>query len=125
MYGMIGRTDEGLQMVTEARAFMDQSGERGWESFLYVTKGSLLLQSNNPQKEAEAEDCFRQAIAVAQQLQTKSPELRATMSLAQLWQKQGKRNEAHKMLSAVYGWFTEGFDTADLKDARALLEALA
>ena len=124
MYGMIGRTDEGLQMVTEARAFMDQSGERGWESFLQITKGSLLLQSNSPQKEAEAEDCFRKAIAVAQQLQTKSPELRATMGLARLWQKQGKRKEAHKMLSEVYGWFTEGFDTADLKDARALLEAL-
>lgn len=125
MYGMVGRINEGLQMVTEACMFMQQSGERGWESSLYLVKGGLVLQSDYPGKAAEAEGCFHEAIAVARQLQAKTPELRATMSLARLWQQQGKRKEAHELLSDICRWFTEGFDTPDLKDARALLEELA
>jgi len=74
--------------------------------------------------EREAEECFLKAIDVARQQSAKSWELHATMSLARLWQQRGKRNEAHQMLSEVYNWFTEGFDTADLQDAKALLEAL-
>ena len=74
--------------------------------------------------EAEAEACFHKAIKVARKHQAKSLELRATISLARLWQQQGKKNEAHQMLSAVYNWFTEGFDTKDLRDAKALLEEL-
>ena len=76
----------------------------------------------NPQVEAEA--CFQKAIEIARKQQAKSWELRAVMSLARLWQQQGKKEEARKMLAEVYGWFTEGFDTADLKDARVLLEEL-
>jgi len=75
--------------------------------------------------EREAEACFLKAIEISRRQQAKSLELRATMSLARLWQRQGKQKEAHKMLAEIYGWFTEGFDTADLKDAKALLEELA
>jgi predicted ATPase len=82
----------------------------------------LLQQSLDNQ--AEAENCFQQAITVAQNQQAKSFELRAATSLARLWQQQGKRQEAHDLLAPVYHWFTEGFDTADLKDAKALLDAL-
>jgi predicted ATPase len=73
----------------------------------------------------EAETCFHQALAIARHQQAKSLELRAAMSLARLWQQQGKRTDARELLVPIYGWFTEGFDTADLQDAKALLEALA
>ena len=85
-------------------------------------KGVLLLQRQGA-VQAEAEACFQQAIAVAQQQSAKSWELRAATSLARLWQGRGKRVEAHDLLAPVYNWFTEGFDTADLKDAKALLES--
>ena len=75
--------------------------------------------------EADAEDCFLKAIDIAQKQQAKSLELRATMSLARLWQQQGKQKEAHKLLSEIYGWFTEGFDTKDLQEAKGLLDELA
>jgi predicted ATPase len=75
--------------------------------------------------EAEAERCFQHAIEVARKQQAKSLELRAAMSLSRLWQKQGKREEARQLLAAIYGWFTEGFDTPDLKEAKALLEELS
>jgi len=84
----------------------------------------LLLQQTLTQQE-EAEACFQQALTVARRQQAKSLELRATMSLARLWQQQGKRVAARELLAPVYGWFTEGFDTADLQEAKALLEALA
>jgi predicted ATPase len=74
---------------------------------------------------AEAEACFQQALDIARRQQAKSLELRAAMSLSRLWQQQGKRAEAYEMLTPIYGWFTEGFDTVDLQDAKALLEALA
>ena len=73
----------------------------------------------------EAEACFHKAIAIARQQQAKSLELRAVTSLSRLWQQQGKKDEARQLLAEIYGWFTEGFDTADLKDAKALLEELA
>jgi predicted ATPase len=75
--------------------------------------------------ESEAEECFRQAIEIARRQSAKSLELRAVMSLSRLWQKQGKKEEARQMLAETYSWFTEGFDTADLKEARALLDELA
>lgn len=75
--------------------------------------------------EEEAEECFLKAIEIARRQQAKSLELRATMSLARLWKSQGKREEARTMLAEIYGWFTEGFDTADLQDAKALLEELS
>ena len=73
---------------------------------------------------SQAEECFRQALAIAHRQQAKSLELRAATSLARLWQQQGKRTDAHQLLAEVYGWFTEGFDTADLQEARALLDTL-
>ena len=86
-------------------------------------KGELLLAQSAHQT-AEAEACFHQALDVARRQQAKSLELRAAMSLARLWQHQGKRDEAHQLLAEVYGWFTEGFDTADLQEAKALLAEL-
>jgi predicted ATPase len=79
----------------------------------------------SPKHYDEAEACFRQAVATAQRLQAKSLELRAAMSLGRLWQQQGKREEARRPLTDIYGWFSEGFDTADLQEAQALLEALS
>jgi predicted ATPase len=84
----------------------------------------LLLQQAVPDP-AQAEACFQQASAIARRQQAKSWELRSAMSLSRLWQQQGKRAEAYALLAPVYGWFPEGFDTADLQEARALLEALA
>ena len=87
-------------------------------------KGELLLQQSSD-NQAEAETCFHHAITIARSQQAKSLELRAATSLARLWQQQGKRQEAHDLLAPVYNWFTEGFDTADLKDAKVLLDELA
>jgi predicted ATPase len=84
----------------------------------------MLLQQAAPDA-PQAAACFRQALAMARRQQARSWELRAATSLARLWQQQGKRTEARELLAPIYGWFTEGFDTADLQDARALLEALA
>jgi predicted ATPase len=90
---------------------------------VYRLRGELLLQQSAAQQ-GEAEESFHQALTVARRQQAKSWELRAAMSLARLWQQQGKHAEARQLLAEVYGWFTEGFDTADLQEARALLEAL-
>jgi predicted ATPase len=120
--GATGQLAEGLSLLAEALAFAEQSGERFFEAEIYRLRGELLLQSEAPQ--AEVEECFDQAIKVAQRQQAKSLELRAVMSLARLWQRQGKTAEARQMLAEIYGWFTEGFDTADLQDANALLEEL-
>jgi predicted ATPase len=128
-YGKAGQTEEGFAHLREAFAVLDESGGRWWEAELYRLKGELTLQTSvqslatSFQKEAEA--CFHKAIDIARKQQAKSLELRAVMSLGRLWQQQGKKEEAHRMLVEVYGWFTEGFDTADLKDAEALLGQLA
>jgi predicted ATPase len=120
----LGRTEEGLQALTEAYTLMEQQEERWWEAEIARLRGVLLLrQPGTPQ--AEAETCFRQALDVARRQEGKSLELRAAMSLSRLWQQQGKRAEAHALLAPVYSWFTEGFDTADLQEAKALLEELA
>jgi predicted ATPase len=110
-------------VLTEALTLADKTGERWYEPELYRLKGELLLQQTS-ENQAEVENCFHQAIVVAQNQQAKSWELRAATSLARLWQQQGKRDEARQVLAEVYNWFTEGFDTADLKDAKALLDAL-
>jgi predicted ATPase len=122
-----GQLDEGLRLVTEGLERVQQSGEREWEAELYRLKGELLVQAEDGVQHAAvtAEECFHQALAVTRRQQTKSFELRAALSLSRLWQQQGKRAEAQELLAPVYGWFTEGFDTADLQEARALLEALA
>jgi predicted ATPase len=87
-------------------------------------QGALLLQQAVPDA-AQAEACFQQALAIARQQQAKSWELRAATSLARLWQAQDKRQEAYDVLAPVYAWFTEGFDTVDLQEAKALQETLA
>jgi predicted ATPase len=100
------------------------NGEHHYEAEIYRLKGEFLLPQEVPD-ELEAERCLRQAVNMARQQQAKSLELRTAVSLSRLWQHQGKRVEARALLAPIYGWFTEGFDTADLQDARALLEALA
>jgi predicted ATPase len=118
------RLDEGLSALTEARAAADEHENRHYEAEMHRLKGELLLKQNNSNA-SEAQSCFQRAIAVARKQSGKSLELRATMSLARLLAKQGKRDEARAMLAKIYGWFTEGFDTADLKEAKALLDELA
>jgi predicted ATPase len=120
----VGRTAEGRVALAKALATLDRSEVRLWEAELYRLRGELLLQPTVTQPD-EAEVCFQQALAVARRQQTKSWELRAALSLSRLWQQQGKRAAALELLAPVYGWFTEGFDTADLRDARALLEELS
>ena len=105
---------------------MDRTGERWWEAEVHRLQGELLLaQGGTRQKSVEAEAYFRHALEVAHQQQAKSLELRAAMSLSRLRQHEGKRAEARQVLADVYQWFTEGFETADLKAARRLLEECA
>ncbi|HEV8717053.1 MAG TPA: hypothetical protein VGX03_30060, partial [Candidatus Binatia bacterium] len=128
-YGKAGRAEEGLNVLAEALAVMDKTGEREYEVELYRLKGMLTLQSEvrSPRSrvEREAEKWFQKAIEIARRQSAKSLELRAVMSLSRLWRRQGKGNEARQMLGDIYGWFTEGFDTADLQEAKALLDELA
>ena len=123
-YGQVGQVDEGMPLLAEALAMVDTTGERASEAELHRLHGELLLRQAVPEAQT-AEACFQQALAIARRQQAKWWELRAAMSLARLWQQQGKRQEASDLLASIYGWFTEGFDTADLQDARALLEALS
>jgi predicted ATPase len=131
-YGKTGQTEEALSAVVEALAVVDKTGERYYEAELYRLRGELTLQQagSRPQavgfkeKMEEAEKCFHKAIETAHKQQAKSLELRATMSLARLWQQQGKRDDARQMLAEVYNWFTEGFDTRDWQEAKALLTEL-
>jgi predicted ATPase len=123
-YGKVGQPEEGLTVLVEALALVDNTGERHWEADLHRGKGELLLMQQG-QKVGESEECFRQALDIARHQQAKSLELRAAMSLSRLWQQQGKQEEAHQLLTEIYRWFTEGFDTPDLKDAKALLEELS
>jgi predicted ATPase len=120
----LGRPADGLQALAEAHTLVEQHEERFWEAELCRLRGVLLLrQPGTPAAEAEA--CFQRALDIARRQEAKSLELRAAMSLSCLWQQQGKRAEAYELLAPIYGWFTEGFDTADLQEAKALLEELA
>jgi predicted ATPase/DNA-binding winged helix-turn-helix (wHTH) protein len=141
--GKAGQAEEGLTILAEALDTAHRTGERFYEAELYRLKGQLTLQSKaslgqvqgksktsqskstvaDPQAEAEA--CFHKAIEIARRQSAKSLELRAGTSLARLWQRQGKKAKAHYLLSEVYNWFTEGFDTADLQDAKTLLDELS
>ena len=139
VHGKMGQPEEGLIALAEALAAVDKTWERRWEAELHRLKGELTLQKlisssrfsvTEPRPlmldtQGEAEACFLKAIEIACKQQAKSLELRATTSLARLLAKQGRRDEAHAMLAEIYGWFTEGFDTADLKDAKALLDELS
>jgi predicted ATPase len=123
-YREIGQVDKGLHVLAEALAMVDKNAERLWEAELYRLQGELLLgqAATNGQ---QIETCFRQALDVARHQQAKSLELRAATSLSRLWQQQGKRTEARDLLAPIYSWFTEGLDTTDLQEAKALLDALA
>jgi len=124
-YGKVGKAEEGLALLTEGLGLVDKNGERCREAELHRLKGKLLLkQSEGETCFRDAETCFRQALEVARRQSAKSWELRVAMSLSHLWQKQGRGEEARKLLQEIYGWFTEGFDTPDLKEAKALLEEL-
>ena len=123
-HGKVGQTEAALTVLAEARAAVDRSQGRVYEAELYRLKGELLL-ALSPENEAEAEACLRQALAIAGRQAAKSLELRAATSLSRLWQQQGRPEAAREGLREIYNWFTEGFDTADLKQARALLEQLS
>ena len=115
-------------MVAEALDFVSQTGDVYYEAELYRLKGELTLQATTGSLDSRkqgAQDCFQQARDIARSQQAKSLELRAATSLAHLWQQQGKETEAHALLAPVYNWFTEGFDTKDLKDAKVLLNELS
>jgi len=120
----MGQPEVGLAALSEALALVETTGERYYEAELHRLKGALLLQHAAPEV-SHAETCFQQALDIACRQEAKSLELRAAMSLARLWRQQGKRPEGRELLAPIYGWFTEGFDTADLQEAKALLEALA
>jgi predicted ATPase len=121
----VGQTAEGLDAIAEALALVAITNERFYEAEIYRVKGELLLKHGERDGAAAAEACFRQALEIAEAQCAKSWELRAATSLARLWRDQGKRTEAHDLLAPIYGWFTEGFDTADLTDAKAMLDELA
>ncbi len=118
-----GQADEGMTVLENAFASSRDTGMAYWDAELHRLKGVLLLSLADGNG-AEAEACFKQAIEIALGQSAKSFELRAAMGLARLWQGEGKRTEARDLLASVYDWFTEGFDTADLKDAKALLDDL-
>jgi predicted ATPase len=122
-YKNVGHVKAGLDVLAEALTLVDKTGYRYWEAELYRLKGELLQGQAIPDAH-QAETCFHQALDVSRHQHAKSLELRAATSLARLWQAQDKRQDAYDLLAPVYGWFTEGFETADLKDARALLEEL-
>jgi predicted ATPase len=124
VHGALREPDSGLKVLKEALTLVDKTGERWYEPELYRLKGDLLLQQSSD-NQAEAESCFHHTLDIARSQQAKSFELRAATSLARLWQQQGKRQEAQDLLAPVYYWFTEGFDTADLQEAKALLDELA
>jgi predicted ATPase len=130
--GLLGQPDGGLAALDEALTLMEQTGERYYEAELYRQRGELLLlraaqrhPSQDSREPHEAERCFQQALDVARQQQAKTLELRAAMSLVRLWQQRGQRAEAGALLAPIYEWFSEGFDTADLQEAKALLDDLA
>jgi predicted ATPase len=130
--GLLGQPDGGLAALDEALTLMEQTGERYYEAELHRQRGELLLMrtdqrhlSQDSREPLEAERCFQQALDVARQQQAKSLELRAAMSLARLWQQRGQRTAAHALLAPIYGWFSEGFDTPALQEAKVLLDALA
>src|SRR5262249_39563497 len=142
-YGKAGQAEQELAVLTEALTAVDTNGERFYEAELYPLQGGLTLQQQckvqsfeckvpstqhltpSTQAEAEAEACFHKAIEIARRQRAKSLELRAVMSLSRLWQQQGKNAEARQMLADIYGWFTEGFATKDLQEAKSLLEELS
>jgi predicted ATPase len=116
-----GQIEESLTLLEEAFQIVERTGERWFEAELHRHKGQLLLQQGHAEA---AEDLHRKALGIAAEQEAKLWELRAAVSLARLWRDQGRRAQARGLLTPVYGWFTEGFDMPDLKDAKALLDEL-
>jgi predicted ATPase len=123
VYGRAGQPQAGLEVLAEAVTLMTTTEVRWWEAEAYRLQGALLLQLPRPDR-GQAAACFQQALAVARRQQAKALELRAALSLARLWQGQGTGGAARQLLTPIYSWFTEGFDTADLQEAGALLAQL-
>jgi predicted ATPase len=124
IFGMQGQFDEAWQSIGEGLKTTEVTRERWYEAEVNRVAGEIALKS--PKRDTvKAYEYFDHALAVARRQQAKSWELRAAMSMARLWRDQGKRDEARELLAPVYGWFTEGFDTLDLREAKALLEELA
>ena len=122
-YAEIGQLNDAWRCIGEAMTAVETTKEGLWEAEIHRTAGEIALLSSQPDA-AKAQDYFEHGLAVARQQQAKSWELRAAMSMARLWRDQGKVQQARELLAPVYGWFTEGFDTRDLKEAKALLEEL-
>jgi predicted ATPase len=123
-HGELGQLDEARRCIGEAMSMIETVKEKWFEAEVNRTAGEIELKSQEPDR-AKAQVHFERALTIARQQSAKSLELRAAMSMARLWRDQGKRNEARELLAPVYGWFTEGFDTRDLKEVKALLEELA
>jgi predicted ATPase len=122
-YIELNRIEEAGRCITEAMAAMEQTKDKFFEAEINRVAGEIVLKSPSSDI-TKAEEYFLRALAVARRQQAKAWELRAAMSLAQLWRSQNKRSEAHKLVADVYEWFSEGFDTLDLKDARVLLDSV-
>jgi predicted ATPase len=122
--GHAGRIGEGLRPLGEALAAFEARQRGDMLTEAYRLQGVLLQRQTTPDM-AQAEACFQQALTIARRQRAKSWELRTAMSLSRLWQQQGRRGEAYDLLAPIYGWFTEGFDTADLQEAKVLLEELS
>jgi predicted ATPase len=120
----LSHPEDGLQALVEAHTLVEQHGDRWWEAEVCRLRGVLLLRQPG-MSQVEAETWLQGALNVARRQEARSLELRAAMSLARLWQHQGKQAEAHDLLAPIFGWFTQGFDTADLQEAKMLLAALA
>jgi predicted ATPase len=124
--GREGQTEEGLGVLAEAMALMHGTGEAFHGAELHRLRGEFLLRQETAEVACrEAEACFRQAFTIARQQQAKSLELRAAMSLTRLYQKQDRQAEARSILAECYDWFSEGFDTLDLQEAKTLLEQIS
>jgi predicted ATPase len=123
-YADLGRFDDAWRSIDDAMAAIETTKDNMWEAEVHRVAGEIALKSPEPGA-AKAQAYFERALAIARKQQAKSWELRAAMSTARLWRSQGKSQQARELLAPVYGWFTEGFDTCDLKEAKALLDALA
>ena len=122
-YAQLGQVDDAWRCIGKAITTMETTKERWYEAEVYRVAGEIALKS--PERATKAEVYLGQALVIARAQQAKSWELRAALSMARLWRNQGKRNKACDLLSPIYGWFTEGFDTPDLKEAKGLLDGLA
>jgi predicted ATPase len=123
VYGQVGEPQKGLEALAEALVVLERTNERRRAAEVHRLRGELLLSLSGPHR-GDAEACFARALAIAREQSARMWELRAATSLARLWADVGERSRAHDLLTPIYGWFTEGFDTADLKDAKELLEEL-